>query len=72
MKTVTQTAQINFRADISRLKALTGMNNIELGKLLGCSDQTISNIYKNPLTASGKYVLLIQEYLRREEKKIYE
>lgn len=72
MKTVTQTAQINFRADISRLKALTGMNNIELGKLLGCSDQTISNIYKNPLTASGKYVLLIQEYLRREEKKIYD
>lgn len=72
MKTVTQTAQISFRADISRLKALTGMNNIELGKLLGCSDQTISNIYKNPLTASGKYVLLIQEYLRREEKKIYE
>lgn len=72
MKTTLENAAISFRVALNDLKAITGKNNKEVAELIGCSAQTISNAYNDPLSASGRIILLIQEHLKKEERKRYE
>lgn len=71
-KSIVENAEISFRMQFSNLKDITGMDNSELADLLGCSRSTVSKIYSDPLSVNGKYILLVQEYLKREERKRYD
>lgn len=69
MKSMVEKATTAFKIQFSSLKAITGMNNEDIAKLLGCGITTVSRMYNNPFSVSGRYILMVQEYLRREEKK---
>lgn len=72
MNTAVKNAEIAFRIQVEKLKALKGLSNRELAELLGVSDRTVSLMLKKPLSTSSKNILLVQEYLRREEKKAWD
>lgn len=72
MKTVVENAEITFRQQFASYKAITNKSNKDIAEMLGCSLQTVSNMYAHPFTVCGKYILLIQEYLKKEQRKRYE
>ena len=72
MKSIVENAAIAFRKDLNDLKAITGWKQAEIAQLLGCTRQTVSKLYNDPFSVNGRYILLVQEYLRREERKRYE
>lgn len=71
-KSIVENAEISFRKDFASYKAITGKSNAEIAKMLGCSENTVSRMYNDPLSVVGRYILMIQEHLRREERKRYE
>lgn len=71
MKTLVENAQITFRQQLASLQAITGLDNKGLAELLGCDVATVSHLRNRPLTVSGRYILLVQEHLRREEMRRY-
>lgn len=68
-KTVVENAQIEFRNQLAMLKNITGKDDEELALLLGCTSRTITKMRNEPFTVSGKYILLVQTYLKREEAR---
>lgn len=69
MRSVVDNGIDAFREQLASLKALTGATNDEIGEMLGVTGQTICNAYKNPMAASGRIILIVQERLRREHEK---
>lgn len=72
MKSLTENAELSFRKDMSALMALMGISKYELAEMLGCTRQTVSKMYNEPFSVSGRYILMVQEYLKREERKRYQ
>lgn len=67
-----KSATVRFRNEMDCLMNYMDLDNAGLAKLLGCSLPTICNMRSDPLSVSGKYILMVQEYLRRERKKYEE
>ena len=72
MKSLTENAELSFRKDMSALMALMGITKHELAEMLGCTRQTVTKMYSHPFSVSGRYILMVQEYLKREERKRYQ
>lgn len=72
MRSLVENAQISFKQQVANLKIDMGLNNEGLAKLLGCSTKTVGRLVDDPFTVSGRYILMVQEYLRKEERKRYE
>ena len=72
MKSLTENAELSFRKDMSALMALMGITKHELAEMLGCTRQTVTKMYSDPFSVSGRYILMVQEYLKREERKRYQ
>ena len=72
MKSLTENAELSFRKDMSALMALMGITKHELAEMLGCTRQTVAKMYSDPFSVSGRYILMVQEYLKREERKRYQ
>ena len=72
MKSLTENAELSFRKDMSALMALMGITKHELAEMLGCTRQTDAKMYSDPFSVSGRYILMVQEYLKREERKRYQ
>lgn len=60
-----------FLIKADRLKRFRKLDNKGLAQLLGCSRATVCNMYNNPLSTSGEYILKIQGYLAYEERRRY-
>lgn len=71
MKSITEFAEIEFKKQIAEYKAITGATNLDIAKLLGIDPATVSRMWNNPLSTSGKNVLLMQAYLEKERRKLY-
>lgn len=70
MNTVTN-AILNFRCDLESLKILRDWNDDDLADRLKISVRTLRRVKQDPMSASGKTVLLIQEMLKQEKMKQY-
>lgn len=62
---------VAFLTKADRLKRFRQLDNRGLAELLGCSRATVCNMYNNPLSTSGEYILKIQGYLAYEERRRY-
>ena len=70
--TVVDAAIRRFLKDYASLKALWKCSDAEMGERIGCSAATIANMKKSPMSVSGDVILKVQEYLRRELRKLDE
>lgn len=70
MNTVTN-AILNFRCDLESLKILRDWKDEDLADRLKISVRTLRRVKQDPMSASGKTVLLIQEMLKQEKMKQY-
>lgn len=60
----------SFRADMAGLKALKGWTNRDLAAWLGCCESTVSEMYRDPIKSSGRYILLVKQLFREEQAKM--
>lgn len=60
----------SFRAEMAALKALKGWTNRDLAAWLGCCESTVSEMYRDPIKSSGRYILLVKQLFREEQAKM--
>ena len=63
-------AEKRFRGDLARLKAFKGWSESDLAANIGCSESTIARLKREPCRCLAVHVLMIQEMLREEERKL--
>lgn len=65
-----QNAQDEFVCQVLRLKKLKGWTNKDLAEHLGgINVRTAENLTMKPFSARGRNILMIQQWLREEERK---
>jgi hypothetical protein len=60
---------LNFRCDIECLKILKDWDDDDLAGRLKISARTLQRLKADPMSASGKNILMIQEMLRQERNR---
>lgn len=68
-KSMTENACIDFRIQLSSLKAITGYSDKKLAEYIGCSVRTLEKMRASPLEVSGKYILMTQALLAKEDAR---
>lgn len=68
-KSLTENAKIDFLIKLDALKRITGSDDNDIAKLLGCSLKTVGNMRSDPFSTSGRYILMVQAYYDREERR---
>lgn len=64
-----QEAMDEFVVQVKKLKVYKKWTNRELADHLGCTVRTAENLTIRPLSARGRNILRIQQWLREEERK---
>lgn len=64
-----KSAIVNFRVDLEALKILKEWDDEDLAAYLHVTPRTIRRMRKDPLTATGKNILLVQQLLKEARKK---
>lgn len=67
-KAATERAVARARLTMNSYLALKKITRKELAKELNCSDETINNMYSDPLKVRSEYILILQEKLDDEMK----
>lgn len=67
-RTATERAVKRARLTMNSYLALKKITRKELSKELGCSEETINNMYSDPLRVRSEYILILQEKLDDEMK----
>ena len=70
--TVVDAATRRYLSDYARLKAMWKCSDADMAERLGCNPGTIAHMKKSPMSVSGEVILKVQEYLRRELRKLDE
>lgn len=65
--TFDERTKASFNAALHKLLKLKGWHYKQLAERLNCSERTIVNIAKNPLSVSGGYTERIRQLLLEEE-----
>lgn len=68
-KTLLENAVIDFQNHFDALKNITGYNNKQLAKYIGCSERTVSKIRNSPLEVSSKYILKVHALFAAEDTR---
>lgn len=68
-KSIADNAKIDFQISLDSLKRIRGYDDQELADMLGCSRKTIVNMRKDPFSVSGRWILMVQGYLNKENTK---
>ncbi len=71
MKTIAENSAINFKIALESYKCIKGYSDEQLAEDLGCSTKTVSNLRKDPLSGSGRYILPLLEKLKIAERNRY-
>lgn len=65
-----RSAEKRFRGDLARLKAFRGWSDADLADEMGCGTATIARLKRQPSRCKAVYILMVQEMLREEEKRL--
>ena len=69
MVSAEKAAERRFRGELGELKSRAGWTNRDVADALGCSEPTVVAMMKEPGKVTGRYILIIQELLRRDKAK---
>ena len=67
-KSLVENAIIDFRCELHKLKTILGYDDKQLAKYLGCSESTIEKLRWDPMSVSGRYILMVQVHLDQEPR----
>jgi predicted transcriptional regulator len=68
-KTLAENAVIDFQITLEALKKITRWDDKELAEELGCTEQTIRNMRKDPLSVGGRWILLVNRHFLEAESE---